>query len=761
MIIAALIMVKNEEKSIKVTLDSLKSYINTIIIYDTGSTDNTLSVIAKCCQDNNQILHIKTTNVFNNFAESRNEAIQFAETINVKYLLLFDAGDELKSDISGADFLKFISSLPEDFYFGVLKLKWLVNNVITEHDGVRFIKNKSNIRYDSRYPVHEQFINKNNNILNINQFNLYQNRDLFGESTYNRYKRDIKLLLNAEKCRHNYYYLAETYGALGDSDNYYRYNLYALKINDKYTEDNYLYFRIILNLLSVAIERNMDESVIIKYFTIAIDKNCPLLEIYLIILQYCVNQKVTNIIDPYLEKIINFDKNKAINFNNEHYDYLRWKLISSYCLISKTNLELGKNACLKAIKSKNNEEDIAELKTYEKLLSQTNSTAFRIDNCIDVGSLEFVKKGRIICVDYMPGFKNIPTHKECYKKSIGASEHQLFNMLKNVSNYKPTFYFKLNIDNDRKIDNVYYYSLDSFINFELYDDDIIVLQRCIQHDPKFLDKIKGYKIILWMHDLACVPIFTGSGEWIDYYIKYPAKFKSFISNFVVNNDNFNFVFPSYFSKNNFMDFLRNYDEVIPNKRLHIIHNILYEDEFKDVKEKKTVINLNRIVFASTWFKNISKIIEIFEYIHSKNKDYILVFMEHGYDRQTNYENIMKKKFGKNVEIIGPQNKEEYANIIKNSLCVLISSYPETFGCVFTESYYLGTPVIADHRSGAVADHLDNNYVFDYDKPEEVYKKIEFIRKERHKLHIELEDIFKLDFNIKKWKKLLEIDICEN
>jgi hypothetical protein len=56
----------------------------------------------------------------------------------------------------------------------------------------------------------------------MNHFYLYQNRDLFAESTYDRYTRDVKLLINAEKCRQNYYYLAETYGALGDIDNYYK-----------------------------------------------------------------------------------------------------------------------------------------------------------------------------------------------------------------------------------------------------------------------------------------------------------------------------------------------------------------------------------------------------------------------------------------------------------------------------------------------------------------------------------------------------------
>ena len=362
----------------------------------------------------------------------------------------------------------------------------------------------------------------------------------------------------------------------------------------------------------------------------------------------------------------------------------------------------------------------------------------------------------------MPGFKNISTHKEAYKKAIGASEHQLFNLLNNISNYKETLYFKLNIDSARKVDNIFYYNIKSFIDFELYDDDIIVLHRCIQHGPKLLEKIKGYKIIIWIHDLSCGQLFTGSDDnLIDYYKNYPDNFKSFIFNFIVNNNNIHYVFPSYFSKNNFIEFLSDYNEFVPSNRLNIIHNILYEDDFKEVKNKKAIVNLNKIVFASSWFKNISKIIELFEYIHMKNKDYVLVFMEHGYDRQPKYEKEMREKFGKNVEIIGPQNKEEYSNIIKNSLCVLVLSYQETFGCVFTESYYLGTPVIADHRSGAVADHLDNDYVFDYDKPEGVYKKLEWLRKERNNLHIELDDIFKLDFNIKKWKKLLEIDTNEH
>ena len=72
-------------------------------------------------------------------------------------------------------------------------------------------------------------------------------------------------------------------------------------------------------------------------------------------------------------KITTFDKNKAVNFNHDHYDYLRWKLISNYCIITKTNLELGKKACLKAIESRKNKEDIAELKMYT-IVNNSNYT---------------------------------------------------------------------------------------------------------------------------------------------------------------------------------------------------------------------------------------------------------------------------------------------------------------------------------------------------------------------------------------------------
>ena len=1216
--IGALIMVKNEEKSIKTTIDSLKGYINTIIIYDTGSTDNTLSIIVKCCQANNQTLHIKTTNIFNNFAESRNESIEFAESIDVDYLLLMDAGDELrlttfemcngvKTDLSINEFSNMI---PNTTYYGILKLKWLENGIITEHDGLRLIKNKSQIRYDPRYPVHEQIIIKNNSTLSINNFYLYQNRDKYGENTMKRIKRDIQQLSSAIKCRHNYYYLAQSYSAIGDIDNSYKYNLLALENQDGSVDD----ILIISRLIYCSLIKNMDKGTIIKYFNLALDKKCQLIEPFLNILRYCINNQIYDIIEPHLKQITEFDKKNGNHFNHEDYDYNRWNLIARYCILTKNNVELGREACKKAIDSKHKEEDITNLTIIENMISYIESSSDRpsnnsnqygttasipkpepttksknietknqietiipknksIDFQTDIGvlimvknesesihctiestkthfdhiiiydtgstddtisiikkicnknnqylyinkadtfkgfpqsrneaiefaesvnttyllmmdagdefrcklsKLDFIKniktiffrnsfgivqqiweanninashcdirfiknkancrynldypihekfiiderietppylgnifslyqnrelygrnrnerysydiemlskakvctrnyfflaqtymdmqdfkngyiynkkayvmskitkndnvdietvlvrllycaisckmdntvilkhfnesiefnkktnsklnvvidsyiyflhycieqkqfdlalplleplsnleiitgspeitryeyftyerwhlisvislmtkqklelgkmacqkaidyahkqddinnlsfftasyfrdppfvnenksndnvniqiieddittqsqsqtqninkknhKGRIICIDNSAGFNNVLTHKDSEKIALGASEHQLFHLLKNIGQYKEVHVFKLTIKKSIKIDNIYYKNFDEFYNYQLYENDIIIIQRFICENPNFLNKLKTNKVFMWVHDITDFNIFISDGSCFQYYNANPQVFKGYLTEAIIKNDNINFVFPSNFGKNRFTEFLNRYQLSISSRRLHIIYNILYQEDFTPSTNSNTNTNtnksvdLNKIVFASSWSKNIACIIKLFEHIHMRNKDYILVFMEHGYDTNKKYENIMREKFGKNVEILGPQNKEKYAEIIKSCLCLLVSTYPETFGCVFTESYYLGTPVIADYRSGAVADHLDKDFVMNYDDPESVYMKLEWLRKERMTMNVQLDEKFMFKPNFEKWKTLLKL-----
>ena len=85
-LVGVLMMIKNEESIIAVTINSVKNYIKHIIIFDTGSTDKTIQIVKETCKENNQELHLKV-GVFKSFPESRNDAIEFAETVKVNFLI--------------------------------------------------------------------------------------------------------------------------------------------------------------------------------------------------------------------------------------------------------------------------------------------------------------------------------------------------------------------------------------------------------------------------------------------------------------------------------------------------------------------------------------------------------------------------------------------------------------------------------------------------------------------------------------------------
>ena len=132
-------------------------------------------------------------------------------------------------------------------------------------------------------------------------------------------------------------------------------------------------------------------------------------------------------------------------------------------------------------------------------------------------------------------------------------------------------------------------------------------------------------------------------------------------------------------------------------------------------------------------------------------------MTPGYDwnKFTEYANELKNKYGDDIIIHGPVNKDQYSKIIKESMCVLTTTFAETFGCVFAESYYLDTPVIADYRSGAVKEIIDNNYIVNFDNKQETADKILYLKNNRDNINVKLDDKFMLDYNINKWLNLLK------
>jgi len=135
-----------------------------------------------------------------------------------------------------------------------------------------------------------------------------------------------------------------------------------------------------------------------------------------------------------------------------------------------------------------------------------------------------------------------------------------------------------------------------------------------------------------------------------------------------------------------------------------------------------------ITYASAWNKGLYKIIEMFEKLLKINNNYVLHLMTPGYEIHDfeNYKDEIQQKFKNNIVIHNSCDKEKYSNIISKSICVFAPNFKETFGCVFTESYFLGTNVLYDNNSGAVYELVNNNYCCDYSNVLKIYKSLQNI-----------------------------------
>lgn len=87
MSICLCMVVKDEHRIIKRCLDSVKHFIDSWCIVDTGSTDNTADIIKQELHDIPGTLHVRD---WVNFSHNRNEAIELARASG-DYLLLLDA----------------------------------------------------------------------------------------------------------------------------------------------------------------------------------------------------------------------------------------------------------------------------------------------------------------------------------------------------------------------------------------------------------------------------------------------------------------------------------------------------------------------------------------------------------------------------------------------------------------------------------------------------------------------------------------------
>lgn len=93
-----LMIVKNEEEGIKTTLESLVNFKGRILIYDTGSSDDTIAIAQKL----NSNVIVGHGN-FVNFSQARNDAQTWALSQGAQWVLWLDANDTIKGSVPEID----------------------------------------------------------------------------------------------------------------------------------------------------------------------------------------------------------------------------------------------------------------------------------------------------------------------------------------------------------------------------------------------------------------------------------------------------------------------------------------------------------------------------------------------------------------------------------------------------------------------------------------------------------------------------------
>lgn len=357
--IALLCMIKDEEKTLRITLKSLDGKVDYYIFLDTGSTDGTMSILEELKKEKK--VHVRNT-VFKNFRDSRNELLSFGEEIrkgvikegkDIHFYLLLDSNDELKETVKGG-FRQFCDSQRNTEFDGYLcNQQWLSDGSVTSYYNSRLIKSGRDWKY--KCPVHEYIIMDNMKTLKVDNpaFVIWQDRKDDNLKSAKRYQRDKEILMNEFKVNPKdprvVFYLAQTLLCLGEVD----LGMYFYKLRTTMGDFREEVFESFKRMGDISCDRmsnfpwHESMSFYMRAFEV-INRVEPLVKIAK---HYqTVNQHQTAFIFSKMACELAYPDDCILFVDKLVYDYERWFVlsVSAYYI---NQLEIGKTACLKALES--------------------------------------------------------------------------------------------------------------------------------------------------------------------------------------------------------------------------------------------------------------------------------------------------------------------------------------------------------------------------------------------------------------------------
>jgi phosphopantetheinyl transferase (holo-ACP synthase) len=365
-VIGCLMMVKNEHARIHVTLDSITGVVDCLIIYDTGSTDDTMKIIIEHCEKHKLNLYM-IQGEFVNFSVSRNISLDYADTKNVHFLLLLDVNDELRG---GDKLKKFAENELETDNNAYLTCQYWWSGQYNKYFNTRFIRARKNWRYKGS--VHEWIEDTNeikgNPVVKMSDdIILYQDRTKDDDKTGKRFHRDKELLLEDykkdPKHTRTVFYLAQTYACLKENNEAFKYYKIRSELEGFYEEKFYSYLK--CGEISEKLGYDWYESMSFYMKSLEIISRVePLVKIA----EHYRLQKKWFLAYQFIQSAcsLKYPDHCILFVDTNSYDYLRWHnlgIIAYY--VGK--FKEGKEACLKAIKTGINVElNKKNLKFYDE-----------------------------------------------------------------------------------------------------------------------------------------------------------------------------------------------------------------------------------------------------------------------------------------------------------------------------------------------------------------------------------------------------------
>jgi glycosyltransferase involved in cell wall biosynthesis len=368
--IAVLLMVKNETMCLRKTLDSVVGFADSIVAFDTGSTDNTVQILKDFSEETKIPLRLKIGE-FVDFSTSRNVSLDFADSHKeIDYILLLDCNDELRS---GNVLREFCNNMVGSQSTGFLISQEWWNGTLNKYFNIRLVKAHKQWRYKGS--VHEWMQNqglkegeKEPQVLKIPvEAFLYQDKTNDDDKTSHRFQRD-KILLMADHKKdpsnpRTVFYLAQTCSCLGDNeDALYYYKMRATM--DGFQEEKFhAYLR--AGDVSLMLGHSWDDTM--KWYMNACEHSTRAEPIIKIAEHYASKHKwLLSFTFSELACRMKYPEYCLLFVDKLAYDYQRWHQmgISGY---HAGFMEHGKAACQKALEHGHNAcLDRRNLEWYEK-----------------------------------------------------------------------------------------------------------------------------------------------------------------------------------------------------------------------------------------------------------------------------------------------------------------------------------------------------------------------------------------------------------